>query len=49
MWNPNNAASIARQNELLSDLWIERNVVGGLDSMFLFQFQKNNSIFLFFK
>jgi hypothetical protein len=31
MFNPN-AASIARQNELISDLWIEQNVVGGLNS-----------------
>jgi hypothetical protein len=33
MWGYNNLANRAAiQNELLSDLWIERNVPGGLNS-----------------
>jgi hypothetical protein len=33
MWTYNNYATRAAiQNELLSDLWIEQNIPGGLDS-----------------
>jgi hypothetical protein len=32
MWNANNPASRAIQNELVSDLWIQQNVPGGLNS-----------------
>ena len=42
MYNP---ASIAIQNELLSDLWIEQNVVGGLNSKLINYFY----FYFFFK
>ncbi len=45
MWNINTAASIARQNELMSDLFIEQNVVGGLNSKLTHGFKYVEIIF----